>query len=220
MDQWFASAFGSFASALLRSGLWLLVVYVLAGTRSLGAFASRVGLLKRPSLAGWFSAWAGAGIGLLELFFISRGLERQNDRAAEMVDSGGSSLALYVLSTVIIAPFYEEIVMRGVIYRAFRGSYSIPASTVLVCLVVAYFHWGLAVQPLFFVDVLVASTMLCIIRERTGSTWNCILFHAAHNAAVSMRWPIYVVAMLLLLPICGPWKASASKDESNSEDKP
>jgi hypothetical protein len=64
--------FGSFASALLRSGLWLLVVYVLAGTRSLGAFASRVGLLKRPSLAGWFSAWAGAGIGLLELFFISR----------------------------------------------------------------------------------------------------------------------------------------------------
>jgi len=71
----------------------------------------------------------------------------------------------------------------------------------VVC-VVAYFHWGLLAQPMAFILLVVGVVLLCLIREWTGSLWNCILFHAAYNATVTLRWPFYVFGMLAVLPLC------------------
>jgi membrane protease YdiL (CAAX protease family) len=103
---------------------------------------------------------------------------------------------------VLLTAFYEETVTRGFLYRAFRGSYQVFASIVCVLLFVGYFHWGLTAQPLAFVLLLIGAVLLCMIREWTGSIWNCILFHAAYNATVTLRWPFYVFGLLAVLPLC------------------
>ena len=108
----------------------------------------------------------------------------------------------YAACTVLLAPFYEEMVMRGFLYRSFRGSYAFLPSTGFVLLIVAYFHWGLLSPPLSFACIAVGSILLCAIREWTGSLWNCILFHAAYNATVTLRWPFYVFGLLAVLPLC------------------
>jgi uncharacterized protein len=108
----------------------------------------------------------------------------------------------YAICIVLLTPFYEETVMRGFLYRAFRGSYGVLASAAFVLLVVAYFHWGLLSRPLSFACIALGSLLLCGIREWTGSLWNCILFHAAYNATVTLRWPFYVFGLLAVLPLC------------------
>jgi membrane protease YdiL (CAAX protease family) len=148
---------------------------------------------------------------LLELYFVTKGWEPQNTSAARLRSSGGGLWFSYLISTLVIAPFYEETVMRGFLYRAFRSSYTVPASAFCVVLVVGYFHWGLLAQPLFFADLVVGAGVLCLIRERTGSTWNCTLFHAAHNASASVRWPFYLGGMLLVLPLCLRSKGTSSR---------
>ena len=91
--------------------------------------------------------------------------------------------------------------MRGFAYSAFRGSYNPILSTLIVVVVyVGYFHWGLISRDLTaLLSLSAGSIALCIIRERTLSTWNCVLFHVAYNATVMRQWVICFVGMGLVL---------------------
>ena len=200
--SWLGSPLATLALRAFRAAWWVLVVFLFTRPLSVRGFLRSSGLASPPSLFGWFAAWLGVTIGLFTLYCVTSGLIPQNQTSAHYYTAGGFIWWSYAASLVLLTAFYEETVTRGFLYRAFRGNYGIVPSTVCVLLFVGYFHWGLAAQPLSFVLLLVGAVFLCMIREWTGSVWNCILFHAAYNAAVTLRWPFYVFGLLAVLPLC------------------
>ena len=163
-------------------------------------FLKRTGLNQGPSLIGWCAAWAAIGIGLIDVYRARRGWTSPTKGAGAFAERGLLFYALFVTSAT---PFLEEVVFRGFLYRAFRGSYSGFFSTVSVICVLAYFHWVAVSHSLYSLCCLVSIwALLCALREATPGVWNCILCHSAYNAAVTVKWPICLLGMILLLPLC------------------
>lgn len=201
--DWLASPSGRFGFDFIRTAAWFSVAFLAAQSRSLPTWARHAGLARGPSLGGWLAAWVAVGVGLLELLFIARGWQPQSSPALRAYNGGAGLWLHYLCSIMILAPFCEEAVIRGFVYRAFRGNYSVWASTALVVAVSdGWFHWGLLSTPLSFLCLVLSTIALCLIRECTASTWNCVLFHAAHNAAVTVHWPFFVGGMFFVLPLC------------------
>jgi membrane protease YdiL (CAAX protease family) len=109
---------------------------------------------------------------------------------------------LYAGEVILLTPFYEETVMRGFLYKAFRGSYGILGSVAAVLCANTWFHWGLVSKPLSFAMVSLGALLLCLIRERTESLWNCILFHCAYNTVATLDWRFSVAGLFIALPAC------------------
>jgi membrane protease YdiL (CAAX protease family) len=200
--NWLGSPLGTLALRFFRAAWWLLVVYLFTRARTVPEFLSRCGLSAPPSLVGWFAAWVGVGIGWLNLYGVIKGWIPQSQISSDYYLQGGMMWWSYAAYLVMLAPFYEEAVMRGFLYPAFRGTYGVMPSVFFVVCVAGYFHWGLLSRPLSFICVAAGAVLLCLIRERTASLWNCILFHAAYNATVTLRWWFCVLGLLALLPLC------------------
>jgi membrane protease YdiL (CAAX protease family) len=84
---------------------------------------------------------------------------------------------------VLLAPFFEEPAMRGFLFKAFRNSYSLALSICLTTAVSLIFHFGKichSFNALIIISLL--NIILCVIRERTRSLWNCIACHLAFNS--------------------------------------
>ena len=213
---WLGSPLGTLALRSLRAGWWLVVVYLLARVHSVPEFVSRCGLSTPPSLMGWFAAWVGVGIGLLNLYGVTRGWIPQSETSSNYYLHGGVMWWSYVAYLVFLVPFFEETVMRGFLYRAFRGTYGVAPSVIFVVCVVGYFHWGLLSCPLSFMCLVTGAVFLCVIRERTTSLWNCILFHAAYNATVTLHWWFYVFGLVALLPLCVRLTSERARQKTES----
>jgi membrane protease YdiL (CAAX protease family) len=82
-------------------------------------------------------------------------------------------------------PFVEESIMRGFFYRAFRGSYSVAVSTLLVVAIALATHWTQDYRSWVALIALGAGNVLfCFLRERSDGLWDCILCHFVYNATV------------------------------------
>ncbi len=72
--------------------------------------------------------------------------------------------------------------MRGFFYRAFRGSYSVAVSTLLILGITAVTHWSQFYHSwIAAVDLSALTVLQCFLRERTGNLWDCILCHLVFN---------------------------------------
>jgi membrane protease YdiL (CAAX protease family) len=197
---------------ILRVGLWLSVAYWLSGAQSLRNFAQNTGLSQRPNLLGWLGAWVAIGISFIDGIGIAKHLTSPNEVTRGFFSHGGEALLFYILFVISLGPFFEEVVMRGFLYRAFRGSYGRFLSIALVVGAGAWFHWDAVIHSLWTPACLFSLwVLLCVIREWTGSVWNCVICHAAYNAAGSAPWPFYVVGMFLLL-FCCQWTVKTSQE--------
>jgi len=89
----------------------------------------------------------------------------------------GTSTALIVISAAIIAPFFEELLFRGFLYRALRDRLGVGAALILSSLLFAMVHpSGYTLLPLFGL-----SCILALLYERTGSLVPSIALHSLHN---------------------------------------
>ena len=94
--------------------------------------------------------------------------------------------------------------MRGFMYRAFRSSYGVISSTLLILAVSGLLH--------LFVfrslgDVAVCAVtwgLLCQVRERSLSLWDCVLGHAVWNAVAYGDWLVCGAEMATFLVFCRP----------------
>lgn len=97
---------------------------------------------------------------------------------------GMSTLSLFSLewfalafSAVIIAPIWEELLMRGILYPYLRRDFGRKVAVVVSSLVFALLHgFGFVIIPTFIGGVLLAA-----LYERTGSLAPCIIAHAVFN---------------------------------------
>lgn len=115
----------------------------------------------------------------------------------EIFGMGGSPYVIgsLALSAILLAPYVEEILFRGCIYRFFKTQTLLPFAQFISGVIFAAIHGNLAsFGPLIVVGILLAHTY-----EREGSLRVSICFHAFFNAfSLTM---IYLASQSEVVPL-------------------
>lgn len=133
-------------------------------------------------------------LGLLLLFMIaSQALTYWLDKApSDFVDplyQSVSSVGLLVFAMVVIAPIYEELVFRGLLWSAiseqFAGQYSTSTgamiASIVTSLIFAVIHLQYGIYEMSTIVVL--ALLFCYARFKSGSLLLPILMHIINNGA-------------------------------------
>lgn len=183
--HWYRSPVGHAATTVIYAGLWVLTAAYFARTETIAWFCRATGLNRKPTGYVWFGIVAALTIRLVGhfvfVFHLARGYSNYDLHAFETTYGPGRYLFLFPL---LLAAFWEEPVNRGFLYKAFRGSHSVPVATVLIVAWTAYTHWDQYRHFGWAVISLSALTVVqCYLREKSDSLWDCIFCHLAFNAS-------------------------------------
>lgn len=97
--------------------------------------------------------------------------------------AGGLPLLLVGLLAVVIAPFAEEVIFRGVLFRALADRINLPVGLVLSAAIFAVIHIEvLASQPFALVGLFTIGFLLAWAYHLTGNLTVPIVGHAVFNA--------------------------------------
>lgn len=98
----------------------------------------------------------------------------------ELFSSGGNPFLItcLALAAVFLAPYVEEILFRGCIYRFFKSQTLIPFAQFISGVIFAAIHGNLA----SFGPLIVVGILLAHVYEKEGSLRVSICFHALFNA--------------------------------------
>lgn len=176
------------AVAVLGQSLGLVAALVLLRMRSI-RLADIVGPV-RPALP---RLLAGLGLGAATLVVTSlavavlvglSGSEAVPQQfVVDEVLAGGLRTVLAVVAAVLLAPIAEELLFRGLLYRALRVSRSVGAAALLSSAPFAVVHLEVVLsQPLALVALLVVGVVLALVYERTGGLLVPVALHAGYNA--------------------------------------
>ncbi|MDF7806374.1 CPBP family intramembrane metalloprotease [Pontiellaceae bacterium B12219] len=113
---------------------------------------------------------------VLELLFSS---EVELQEVAKIVSGELSWLGiLYILTAILAAPVYEEMMFRGVVFPYLVKRVGLKTGVALVSILFALMHFHLP----SFVPLLLLSGVLSLSYWRTGSLWTSIGIHMIFNA--------------------------------------
>jgi membrane protease YdiL (CAAX protease family) len=103
-----------------------------------------------------------------------------------------STIALLAVAFLVsvVAPIAEEFFFRGFFYGALRNWRGVLPAAIITGLVFGAIHAGSADWE-FLLPLGVFGFLLCLVRERTGSLYPCIVLHCANNSlafGVSQDW--------------------------------
>lgn len=97
--------------------------------------------------------------------------------------AGGLPLLLVALLAVVVAPFVEEVIFRGVLFRALADRINLPVGLVLSAAIFAVIHIEVvASQPFALVGLFIVGFLLAWAYHLTGNLTVPILGHAVFNA--------------------------------------
>jgi len=218
-SDWLGTASGSGFTVVVQGGLWLFFAFWFSRVEAIRDFLGPAGLRQGVNIFGWCAAWLAIGIAFIDGYGVSRGLTAST-RQPHPVGYDASRVAwwFFAVKSILIVPLYEEAVTRGFLYRAFRARYGFLLTTVFIIVFSAYFHWGSVSRSLFsFGCLALLWALLCVVRERTGSLWSCLLCHAVYNSVGIHLWLPTMVVMVLFLPfvarsILGGWRPATRED--------
>ena len=184
--SWWGTPTALVVSVTIQAGLWIVITYAVSGSVTPRAFLRRVGLSERPTVLGWCSMGAAITIAFFNLYGAARGWTASSKRPYDDYGFTPVEFCFSFLKSSLLVPLCEETATRGFLYSSFRESYSSALSTGLVLGFSAYFHRGLILHSLFTCVCLGSLwILLCVLRERSSSLWNCILCHGAYNAVIA-----------------------------------
>lgn len=83
-----------------------------------------------------------------------------------------------ILSVVVLAPLFEELICRGVVLESLRGRFGVVGAWALSSLFFGAIHLQLQLS----VNALFMGMILGYVVIRTGSLWSAILLHAINNS--------------------------------------
>jgi len=88
------------------------------------------------------------------------------------------SVMAIIVFACLLAPLWEELLFRGILYPVVRRLLGAPLSIAVTALAFAAVHGNVSqLAPLF-----VLGALLAYLYERTHSLWSCIAAHAAFNS--------------------------------------
>lgn len=146
----------------------------------------------RPLRGGWrptllaSMALIGAGVVLDAGLALGGGWLQLDSHWTEWFDSDlawgpAAAVAVTMFATVVLAPVFEEIIFRGVLYGSLRARLGVAPSVVLSAFVFAFAHgYGAA----GFASVFCSGALWAWTYERTRSLLPSIAAHMANNASV------------------------------------
>jgi len=180
------------------SGMFGLgVLYLLA--RSVGKDLRAIGLTSRE--LGRNILWGAAGYcALLPLLLIaglianliSRSIETPAHPLIPMLMKADAAVFLLLLVTgVLLAPFFEEIFFRGVLYNALRTRFKFWAAVIISGAAFAIVHPQL---PAGFIAILVIGALFAVLFEIRGSLVPSMVAHALNNGMIFLM--MYLIFMI------------------------
>lgn len=96
--------------------------------------------------------------------------------------AGGVRTALALVAAVLLAPVAEELLFRGLLYRALRRRRGVLGAIVVSSVAFAVVHLDVAAtQPLALVGLTLVGVVMGLAYERTGSLLVPVAAHAAYN---------------------------------------
>ena len=189
------------AAVTVITDIWLLwAAYLFSKSKSISDFVYGLNLNRRPVWAGLFYVLSAILLGFVSVIGAMGKLTGGNWIEEVFANHGTASWSFFVIYACSIAPFAEEVAIRGFVYRAFRGSYGIFLSVFLVVCWELVAHWQIAFHTLFnFALYTSFAIFICVVRERTRSIWNCIFCHAIYNSITLRQWPICIIIFSIFL---------------------
>lgn len=190
LGDWLASPFGAFVYSLLSAiiSVGAIALYVKKSRSGL----SSIGLTSFRWKYIWMAVAAVAVYFMLYVLIVSvlKGLipaldlEQQQDLGIT-TPHGFMEMVLVFLTLVVLPPIVEETIFRGFMFGGLRKKLPFVAAAIItsVLFAVGHLQFGNA-APLLWVaaiDTFILSTVMCYVRERTGSIAPTILMHALKN---------------------------------------
>jgi membrane protease YdiL (CAAX protease family) len=132
-----------------------------------------------------------------------------DEKLPDELGADRSTIALLAVAFLVsvVAPMAEEFFFRGFFYGALRNWRGVLPAAILTGLVFGGIHAGSADWE-FLLPLAVFGFVLCLLRERTGSLYPCVVLHCANNSlafGVSQDWgweiPVLFVAALSLISL-------------------
>lgn len=180
-----ASGLGYFSWRLLDYGIDLLVAAYFARTETLASFWRAFGLDRKPSNYVWFGVVAALGIRTFGVIVHSHGWSRGVGGVYDLDgfnSTSGPERYLFLAPMLLLAPLFEEVINRGFLYEAFRGSFSVVVSTLFIIGWTAVNHWSYySVSWIAALDLSLLTIVQCYLREKSDSLWDCIFCHLTYN---------------------------------------
>jgi membrane protease YdiL (CAAX protease family) len=120
------------------------------------------------------------------------GGDPNDEKLPKELGADDSTIALLAVAflVAVIAPVAEEFFFRGFFYGALRNWRGIWPAAIITGLVFGGIHAGSA-DAQFLPPLAFFGFSLCLLRERTGSLYPCIVLHCANNSlafGVSEDW--------------------------------
>lgn len=141
---------------------------------------SALGLGLAAGIVTLFIAY-GVNIALVAVFGAENAVEQQLIQDAL---TGGFSLLLAGLLAIVVAPFVEEVVFRGVLFRSLDDRFGLVVGAVLSSAIFAFIHVEVVTsQPLALGGLFAVGLVLALSYHFTGNLLIPILGHAVFNAS-------------------------------------
>ena len=97
--------------------------------------------------------------------------------------AGGAPLVLAVLIAVVAAPITEEVIFRGILFRALAGKFGLWVGAVASSVVFALIHFEIFFsQPIALAGLFTVGMLLALAYHLSGSLLVPVLGHAVFNA--------------------------------------
>ncbi len=192
---YFGSNDGTVVSLSILIGCVLLVAISMLIIRLKGGSLRRYLALKPFSLS------AGIGmLGLLLIFMIaSQALTYVLDMAplvfVDPLYQSVSSVWLLVFAMVVVAPIYEEVIFRGILWSAIAEQFTAPSysanhgaivASIVTSLIFAVIHVQYGIYEISTIVVL--ALIFCYVRIKSGSLLLPIVLHIVNNGAAMWQY--------------------------------
>ncbi len=90
------------------------------------------------------------------------------------------TLGVYFFILVLLGPFIEEVVFRGILFQSLRNQLSVVPAIAINALIFTALHDGFD-SWVHVIGVLLAGCITCVIFFQTSSLTNAFIFHASMN---------------------------------------
>jgi len=95
----------------------------------------------------------------------------------------------YLSVSLLLAPFFEEPLFRGFLYRVFRRSYKTSTACVIIVSLALILHMDRAFSSLWIAfSLTLLNVLLCLTWEKSLRIWNCVLIHLIYNSTLLIGW--------------------------------
>ncbi|HUA67399.1 MAG TPA: type II CAAX endopeptidase family protein [Candidatus Saccharimonadales bacterium] len=185
--EWRFGGFGFFSGSLLYYIVELIAVIYFARTDTFASFCKAVGLDRKPTNLVWFGVVAALAIRMVGHFVLIHGWSNgvRDYDILSFKSTFGPERYFFLGPLLLLAPLFEESMYRGFLYRAFRGSWSLGISMVMIVAWIAWTHWSqYSVSWIAALDLSMLTILQCYLREKSDSLWDCIFCHMAFNATL------------------------------------